>query len=373
MSILRSTLLILMGFSSVVSAQQPIDLLLDFRKTHEIPGLFVGVHTGSKSWMWSIGHQGDPDSTQVSKNTLFELGSVSKTFTTLALAEAMAKGDFSWETTVAEMDGRFRNTPVGKLTLLDLVTHRTGGMPLQVPDDIKNEAQWIRYLQNWTPEQPGARSYANPSIGLAAWLLGQKTEQSYQEWMDSSNFDRWGFTQTHIDIPEKQTARYAVGMGSDGQKRRVQPDFLWEEAYGVKSSGQDMMLFVKRLLKPELVQKQTSYHQALLAQRTTYFKHPIFDQGLIWEALPWPLSLERWESTVTNTLALVPMTKEVKATTTGRMYQKTGSTGGFSAYVVWIPEASWGMVMLANRSVPNTERVKLAQQIWEATNKKEYK
>ena len=373
MSILRPILLIFLGCSSIVSAQKPLDLLLEFRKAHEIPGLFVGVHSGSKSFMWSVGHQGDSDSTQVSKNTLFELGSVSKTFTTLALAEAIAEGNLRWETTVAEMDTRFQNTPIGRLTLLDLVTHRTGGMPLQVPDHIKNEDQWITYLQNWTPELPGARSYANPSIGLAAWLLGQKAGQTFQQWMDSHNFDRWGFTQTFIDIPARQMVHYAVGMGADGKKRRVQPDYLWEEAYGVKSSGQDMMLFVKRLLQPELVQKQKFYHQALMAQRTTYFQHPLFDQGLIWEALPWPLTLERWESTVLNTLALIPMSEDLNSESTKRLYQKTGSTGGFSTYVVWIPSASWGMVMMANKSISNTERVKLAQKMWEATHKKEFK
>lgn len=368
----RPILFILVGCSTALTAQTPAELISSFQQEHQIPGLFVGIHHESKSWMWSMGKQGISDPTQVSKNTLFELGSVSKTFTTLALAESIEHGVWNWGTTVTELDSTFQGTPVGQLTLLDLVTHRTGGMPLQVPDEIQNDEDFIRYLRQWKPELPGARSYANPSIGLAAWLVGRHAGNSYQTWMDTHHFKRWGFPQTYIEVPSNQMQRYATGTGSEGEERRVQKEYLWAEAYGVKSSGQDMMRYVKRLLNPDLVKNQSTFRKALLAQRTTYFKHPLFDQGILWEALPWPLSLDRWESTVMNTLDLIPMTEEVNAQTAGRMYQKTGSTGGFSTYVVWIPEASWGMVLLANKYVPNRERVKLAKKLTEVlVNNKE--
>ena len=56
-------------------------------------------------------------------------------------------------------------------------------------------------------------------------------------------------------------------------------------------------------------------------------------------------------------------TKRIKPQAESGLYDKTGSTRGFGAYVLFVPEKKIGVVILANRSYPIPARVKAAQAI----------
>jgi beta-lactamase class C len=47
------------------------------------------------------------------------------------------------------------------------------------------------------------------------------------------------------------------------------------------------------------------------------------------------------------------------------LLNKTGSTGGFGAYAVFIPEKKAGIVMLANKTYPNPVRAQAAYEVFE--------
>ena len=48
------------------------------------------------------------------------------------------------------------------------------------------------------------------------------------------------------------------------------------------------------------------------------------------------------------------------------LFNKTGSTNGFGAYILLLPARDTGLVILANRNYPNAERVRLALQLLDA-------
>jgi beta-lactamase class C len=90
---------------------------------------------------------------------------------------------------------------------------------------------------------------------------------------------------------------------------------------------------------------------------------------MIWERYPWPTDLNRLLDGNSSEMALEgqPITRlrEPLAPRSDSFLNKTGSTNGFGAYVVLVPGEELGVVVLANRNYPNTERVKAASRLIE--------
>jgi beta-lactamase class C len=100
----------------------------------------------------------------VENGTLFEIGSISKTFTAALTAVAARKGALSWSDAPGKHVPEVRGPGTDRLTLRDLATHATGGMPLQLPAAIKTWDEAAGWYRGWIPPaEPGlVRAYANP-------------------------------------------------------------------------------------------------------------------------------------------------------------------------------------------------------------------
>jgi beta-lactamase class C len=89
------------------------------------------------------------DKTPVNERTLFELGSVSKTFTATLAAQAIDQGKLS----LADHPGKFlpalKGHAIDRATMLHLGTYSAGGLPLQLPDEVKDDVQLVHYYQHW--------------------------------------------------------------------------------------------------------------------------------------------------------------------------------------------------------------------------------
>ena len=90
-------------------------------------------------------------------------------------------------------------------------------------------------------------------------------------------------------------------------------------------------------------------------------------QGLGWESYPYPVSeaalLAGNSPAVTYNANPVTPVAGSRETGEARLYNKTGSTNGFGAYVAFVPAKGVGIVMLANRNYPIPARVKAAHAI----------
>ena len=335
-----------------------------------IPGMAVAVIYQGQPHYFTFGKADVAANKPVTPQTLFELGSISKTFTGVLGGDAIARGEIALGDPVTKYWPELTGKQWQGIRMLDLATYTAGGLPLQVPDEVTNTASLLRFYQNWQPKwKPGTtRLYANTSIGLFGALAVKPSGMSYEQAMTTRVFKPLKLDHTWINIPKAEEAHYAWGY-RDGKAVHVSPGMLDAEAYGVKTNVQDMASWVMVNMMPDSLQDSPLKHGIALAQ-SRYWRVGAMYQGLGWEMLNWPVDAQTVVGGSDNKVALAPLpAREVNPPAPpvkASWVHKTGSTGGFGSYVAFIPEKQLGIVMLANKSYPNPARVEAAYRILDA-------
>ncbi|KHO37828.1 beta-lactamase [Enterobacter sp. FB] len=335
-----------------------------------IPGMAVAVIYQGQPHYFTFGKADVAANKPVTPQTLFELGSISKTFTGVLGGDAIARGEIALGDPVAKYWPELTGKQWQGIRMLDLATYTAGGLPLQVPDEVTDTASLLRFYQNWQPQwKPGTtRLYANASIGLFGALAVKPSGMSYEQAMTTRVFKPLKLYHTWINVPKAEEAHYAWGY-REGKAVHVSPGMLDAEAYGVKTNVKDMASWLIANMKPDSLQA-SSLKQGIALAQSRYWRVGAMYQGLGWEMLNWPVDAKTVVGGSDNKVALAPLpvaevnppAPPVKAS----WVHKTGSTGGFGSYVAFIPEKQLGIVMLANKSYPNPARVEAAYRILDA-------
>lgn len=334
-----------------------------------VPGMAVAVTVRGKRHVFNYGVASKKGGQKVSENTIFEIGSVSKTFTATLGAYAQAQGKLSLGDRASRYLPGLAGSSFDQVSLLDLATYTAGGLPLQFPDGVSSETM-VDYYKGWRPDYAAGstRVYSNPSIGLFGHLAAKSMGAPFDELMEQRLFPMLGLASTYISVPKARMGDYAFGYSKAGKPIRVSPGVLDSEAYGVKTTAADMIRFVEANMDGSGLDE--ALQRAMAATQTGYYKVGDTTQGLGWEMYAYPASLERLLAGNSTQMALEPNTVTKLAPPQPMqgdvLVNKTGSTSGFGAYVAFVPSKDIGIVMLANRNFPIPARVKAAYRILQA-------
>jgi len=332
-----------------------------------IRGMAVGIIDGDEHYLFNYGLTSAETGEPVTRDTLFELGSVSKTLTATLASYAQVSGYLSLSDPTSKFLPALQKSPFGNVSLLNLGTHTPGGLPLQVPDNIGNNDQLMKYFKEWQPTYaPGTyRTYANPGIGTLGLIAAQSMGQDFDGLMERHLFRALGMKSTYINVPAAKLPDYAQGYTKDGAPIRMARGVLSSEAYGVKTTAADMIRFVE--INMNLIQVDEKLQRAIVDTHTGYFKAGPMTQDLIWEQYPYPVTLKALldgnsSAMILNATPVVEI-KPPQKPQDDVWINKTGSTNGFGAYVAFIPQKRLGIVILANKNFPIDERVTAAYRI----------
>ncbi|WP_163895433.1 class C beta-lactamase [Mycolicibacterium hippocampi] len=331
-----------------------------------IPGMAVAVTVDGRQRHFTYGVASRQSAAPVTPETIFEIGSLSKTFTATAATYAQALGRISLNEHPGTYLPELAGSAIDRATLLNLGTYTAGGLPLQFPADVTDEAQMQTYFRQWKPDAaPGEqRRYSNPSIGLLGRVSAIAMNTTFTELLQGQVFPRLGLSRSYIEVPQSQMDGYAWGYDADDVPTRVSPGVLDAEAYGVKSTAADMLRFVEANIAPGGL--EAPVREAVEGTHTGYFKVADMVQGLGWERYPYPVSLDQLLAGNSTDMAMQPnpVTALTGQPAAGpALFNKTGSTNGFGAYAAFVPDQRIGIVMLANKNFPIPARITAAHAV----------
>ncbi len=344
-----------------------------FMRQYDVPGVAIAITVKGVDHHYSFGVGSRTTRTKVTPDTLFEVGSISKTFTATLAAYAQVNRQLSLTDTPGRHLPELKGHDIDKATLMQLGTHTAGGFPLQVPPAIGNERQLTTYLQTWKPEYPigTRRAYANPNIGVLGMATAKAMRMPFRKAMEGVLLPRLGLSHTYLVVPSAKMPLYAQGYDDKNAPVRMTPGLMWEQTYGIKTSARYLLRYVE--INLDLIRVQPGLARAIDETHVGHYRLGEMTQDLVWEQLPYPVDID--SLLASSSAKVIFESNAVEALTPplppqrNVLIYKTGATRGFGAYVAFNPSNRIGVVMLLNRNVPMEARLRLARSVLDTASR----
>jgi D-alanyl-D-alanine-carboxypeptidase/D-alanyl-D-alanine-endopeptidase len=300
---------------------------------HQSVGIVVGVVGPDGRRMIAYGHLEKRDPRAVNGDTVFEIGSDTKVFTSLLLADMVQRGEVALDDPVAKYLPSTVHMPQRNgraITLVDLATH-TSGLPRMpsnlAPNDPANPYadysvdQLYQFLSTYqlTRDIGSHYEYSNLGGGLLGHVLARRAGMDYEALVRARITDPLGMTNTRITLTPDMKARLAAGHDA-----ALETVANWDlptlaGAGALRSTANDLLTF----LAANLGYAKSPLAPAMAAMLTV--RRPTGQPGLD-VALAWHIF-----------------------TTNGKeIVWHNGGTGGYRSFMGFDPKTRAGVVVLSN-------------------------
>jgi CubicO group peptidase (beta-lactamase class C family) len=281
---------------------------------------------------------------KITTQTLFNTGSISKTFVAYVILELAQEGKLSLNDSLALYFPDFKNPSIAQqVRIHHLLTHTSG-----LPDNRRQHLDSVflltaKDLENWNPIklndslnfEPGSRfEYSNPAFNGLALIIEKVTGNKWQDEVKNRIFVPAGMsTSTITDGPYPTTgvahAYLQTATGYIEKDYGEEPTFAAAGNGGVWSSVEELALYEKALLN------RTILSEEIITTSRTIKKYSN------WQAAP----------------AFIGASWFIGQTDEGyKMIYHTGTQGGFYGDYVSIPDKGILYLMLCNMPTPQEEK-----------------
>ncbi|MHA2296096.1 MAG: serine hydrolase domain-containing protein [Candidatus Hodarchaeales archaeon] len=320
-------------------------------------GLIVGVVKQGQSSVFSYGKMIDSLEEPPRGDTLFEIGSVTKVFTTALLSILVSEGLINLNDSVRDLMPRLSNLP-REITLARLATH-TAGFP-KMPSNIiwtmlRNRSnpyakypttKLFEFLSKYKSKRQLTEDiqYSNLSVALLGHVLAETLSTSYEQAIINRICDKLDMPDTRITLSSEQEERL-----SSPHSRKGKPSSNWDipafaGAGALRSSVNDLLKFLSAHLgKPGSA--LTDALQLSHEKRPGSFSPPGRPSRLF---LRISRKKKYWKEPYHQGIALGWMMGHLGAEGSS-VYWHHGAMGGYMAFTGFVKNTDTGVAVLINR------------------------
>lgn len=222
-------------------------------------GLVVGVVKGDRIYIRGFGKTNKENGATPDAQTIFELASIGKTFTTSAAQILVDRNEISFDDTI----DKYLNSKVKlceqarNITLRQLAAHTSGlpSFPESFVPKIKDELNpykdlTVQDLYDYLADCGGIRKsgsyeYSNLGMGVLGHVLEIKTGKSYETIVKDEIINKLEMRNTTITLSEEQKKLLAQGYNEQGNPNPVWEDNVLTGAGSFLSNAEDIVKFIK--------------------------------------------------------------------------------------------------------------------------------
>jgi CubicO group peptidase (beta-lactamase class C family) len=229
-------------------------------KTQKVPGIFIGVLNKGERKYYNFGYA-DPDKKRLFDSaTIFEIGSITKTFTAYVLESVLKEKSISDSSSIIRYlpDSVQRNKTLESISFLSLLNH-TSGLPrlpenldlithTMAPYDYYTAADLFAYLKTCTPKPDGKSNYSNLGAGLGGVLAQRISGKTYDALLNEYIFLPFKIT------PHPDELIAGIENKSQGYFETIKSDY-WKAdvlapAGTLKCSASEMLTYFQSMSLP---------------------------------------------------------------------------------------------------------------------------
>ena len=271
----------------------PEDIIKKHVKKSKIPGISVGLINGEEVKTFNYGEIKKGSKIEPTSDTLYEIGSMTKTFTAILATKLQEEGTLSLDEPITKYLPEFAGTDFdkNKITLYHLITHTSGIVEIPLRNYPRNlfatifrtnkgkifpprysydtSAFFTEVSQIKLKNNPGVTfRYSNTGVGLVGKILERITNSTYEKLIKEKICNMLEMNDTGITISETQKERLAMGYLYTGKEAEPINIPAIASAGSMYSTVSDMLKF----LKANVELSKTSLSPVLRYCRTTKIK-----------------------------------------------------------------------------------------------------